>query len=64
MPYHALFKKTNHELVIRILLKLQGSTILHEFLEFWGVPLAKLLKRCLNLLLFNIVILFSLAFSW
>ena len=64
MTVKALLEKTNHELVVRILFKLQLSAVLHELLEFYRVTLAQLLERSLDLLFLDIIILVVLVAAW
>jgi hypothetical protein len=61
VSHHALFKKSNNVLVVRILFKFQGSAIFHELLEFGGMTFAKFFQSCLCLLLFDVIVLLVLA---
>ncbi len=51
-------------LVIRILLKLKSSTVLHELLELRRLTLAKLIKTRLKLLLLDVTVLLILSATW
>jgi hypothetical protein len=53
MARKTVFKQADALLVVRLLLELQGTTVLHELLEFIRVALAKLGQRSFNLLFLN-----------
>lgn len=61
---HAVLEESNACLVVWLLFKLKRSGVLHELFEFRWLSTAKLLKRCLDLLLFNCSILLILASTW
>lgn len=60
VPLHAVLKEGETGAVVGLLLELEGSAVLHVLAEFGGVAAAQLFKRCLNLLLLDVVVLFVL----
>lgn len=61
MARHARLKKANAGPVVRLLFKLERAAVLHELSEFTWVAPAQFLKRRLNLLFLDVVVLFILA---
>ena len=64
VPLHALLEEGHAYLVVRLLLKLEGSAVGHEIVELLGHSLAELLKGCLKLLLLDVLVLFILSLAW
>jgi hypothetical protein len=60
----ALLKHISQVLVIGFLLKFQLAAILHVFLELGWVSAAEFVKRSLELLLFDVVVLLILVSTW
>lgn len=56
-----VFKHADALFVVGLLLEFERAAVLHELLELAGVTAAELLKRGLNLLLLDVIVLFSLA---
>jgi len=61
VPLHARIKETDASPIVGLLLELESTAVLHEFSKFGRVAPAELLKRSLNLLLLDRVILLVLA---
>ena len=64
MTSHALLPKAYTHGVVRCILKLQLSAILHVLLELSGVAFAKLVESRLYLLLLDIVVFFVFGSTW
>ena len=64
MPLHASLKEANSGLVVGLLLKLEGSAVIHEFLELGWVSGAKLFKWRFHLLFLDGIVLLVFASSW
>lgn len=60
---HASLEEANAEFVIGLLFKLEFSAVFHILLELWRLTLTEWIKTSLELLLFNVFILFVLIFS-
>ena len=58
---HAAFKESYARLVVWLLLKFEGSAVLHEGLELMGMAAAQVFEWRLNLLLLDCCILVVLA---
>lgn len=58
MTRYAVFEEADALFVVGLLLKLEGTTVLHELLKFGGVTFTKLSEGSLNLLLLDSSILF------
>ena len=61
---HATLEELHTSSVVWLLFELKGAAVLHKFTEFAGMASAKLLKRRLNLLLLDVVILLVLGATW
>ena len=61
---HALLKEANASSIVRLLLELQRTAILHKLPKFGRMAPAKLLQRRLNLLLLDGIVLLVLATAW
>jgi hypothetical protein len=61
MAGQAVLKQSDALLVVRLLLKLQGPAVLHEFFELVRVSFGELLERRLDLLLLDGGVLFILG---
>ena len=61
---HAVLEEADASLDVGLLVKLERSAVLHEFLELRGVSSAKIFKGGFNFLLFDGVVLFVLTPSW
>eukprot|EP00353_Schmidingerella_taraikaensis_P004801 CAMPEP_0185578350 /NCGR_PEP_ID=MMETSP0434-20130131/12666_1 /TAXON_ID=626734 ORGANISM="Favella taraikaensis, Strain Fe Narragansett Bay" /NCGR_SAMPLE_ID=MMETSP0434 /ASSEMBLY_ACC=CAM_ASM_000379 /LENGTH=119 /DNA_ID=CAMNT_0028196125 /DNA_START=523 /DNA_END=881 /DNA_ORIENTATION=+ len=63
VPLHAALEEAQTGAIVGLLLELEGAAVLHELAELRGVPAAQFLQTRLNLLLFDVVVLFVLAAS-
>ena len=61
MSLHALFKETDAGSIVGLLLELERAAILHKLPKLGWMTPAKLLKRSLDLLLFDRIVLFVFA---
>ena len=64
MSEHTLLEQPYYIFVVRVLVKLQNSTVLHELFEFRWMAFAQFLESGLYFLFLDIVILFILAPTW
>ena len=64
MPSHASLKETNCGLVVRLLLKLEGSAVLHELFELGWVSGAQFFEWRFHLLFLDGIVLLVLASAW
>jgi hypothetical protein len=58
---HAVLEELQAGPVVGLLLELEGTAVLHVLAELTGVAAAELLKRRLDLLLLDVVVLFVLG---
>ena len=63
MPLQAALEKAHARPVVRLLLELECTAVLHELTELRGVTAAQLLQRRLDLLFLDVVVLFILRSS-
>ena len=61
---HASLEETDASAIVGLLFEFQGSAIFHVLTEFRWVSTTQLLKRGLDLLLLDVVVLFILGAAW
>lgn len=61
---HAVLKKAEADPVVGLLFELELAAVLHILTELGGVAAAELLKRGLDLLFLDVVVLFVLGAAW
>lgn len=64
MSAHASLKHAEDYFVVRILLKLQRSAVLHELLELGGLAFAEVIQARLQLLLLDVAVFLVLGAAW
>ena len=64
VPLQARFKEANASPIVGLLLKFEGTAVLHELSEFRWVAATKLLQRSLNLFLLDRIVFLVLAATW
>ena len=64
MPLQAALEKAHARPVVRLLLELECTAVLHELTELRGVTAAQLFQRRLDLLFLDVIVLFILRSAW
>ena len=64
MSLHASLEEVYAGTIVGLLFKFERATVLHELEEFAWMTLALVLQRRLNLLFFDVVVLFILGSPW
>ena len=64
VPAHAVLEEVHTRVVVRSLLEAQRAAVFHKLKKFGWVASAEVFERSLDLLLFDVVILFILGATW